>query len=459
MKTTKARASKKRKGHPSSSTTSQSSISEEVSPALTENAPKKKGRPSKNAVAIATKGKEVDDRAEWVNIQPTMLTRSWTRSGKVSRATELHREKADPEDNIGTEGELVAEEDSGPRVEERPSKRQKQNMTTQDNGESSSNPRLIDLTVQTPAIPEKTTAEVNKVKTPKPPKIIKPKKPKKIKPPKGKWRAYCAFRGLDTTGTREDMWERLRDHFRLSGVEYVAGIPEYETRVESELVREIIEREEGNSYDVSGGDVWVFQTRPKLSAEEWIEFFGQYKYRSLGLVFTTPPQFAYSNDDESAFKYQRGTMEGIPYYNLYSGGTWVGTGFAKGTILGRTPLLVKQKVEEICEQVRKTFIGRYIMNERNADEQHVDPAQLPVAKTWTAEEEQRAQVLWNLDDSTKRPSDVSYQFGKIVEESFLASQLLSPPASSTLARFVDRARFIYVDENVCDGGRGDIYVV
>lgn len=292
------------------------------------------------------------------------------------------------------------------------------------------------------------------------------------------------------------MWERLRDHFRLSGVEYVAGIPEYETRVESELVREIIEREEGNSYDVSGGvrneaertrlwrllsleqqfeknislfitenisrsnekDIWVFQTRPKLSAEEWIEFFGQYKYRSLGLVFTTPPQFAYSNDDESAFKYQRGTMEGIPYYNLYSGGTWVGTGFAKGTILGRTPLLVKQKVEEICEQVRKTFIGRYIMNERNADEQH-DPAQLPVAKTWTAEEEQRAQVLWNLDDSTKRPSDVSYQFGKIVEESFLASQLLSPPASSTLARFVDRARFIYVDENVCDGGRGDIYVV
>ncbi|KAJ8071094.1 hypothetical protein OCU04_001437 [Sclerotinia nivalis] len=325
MKFSKARASKKRKGHPSSSTTSQPSNNEELSPVLKENVPKKKGRPSKNAAAIAAKGKGVDDGGESANAQPTMLTRSWTRSGKVARAMEPHREEAGSEEHIGTEGEPVADEESGPG-EERPSKRQKQNVTAQDNGESSSSSRALELPVQTlttpkiektksPISPPKTaTPKVKKVKTPKQPKTIKPKKPKKIKPPKGvrirttyisnpaavfirpieithedmkdfthdllnwslyprtlaarigcperehtdppketlkKWRAYCAFPGLDRAGTREEMWERLREHFRLSGLKYVAGTPEYEAIIESERVRGIIDREEGNSYDVS----------------------------------------------------------------------------------------------------------------------------------------------------------------------------------------------------------------
>ncbi|ESZ96226.1 hypothetical protein SBOR_3384 [Sclerotinia borealis F-4128] len=298
-----------------------------------------------------------------------------------------------------------------------------------------------------------------------------------------KWRAYCAFRGLDPSGTREEMQRRLRDHF--SAFMYDIDTPEFMAKLESVRLRHIIVRETLRNNGVVSWemrneaertrlwgllsaeqqfeknislfitenisrsriqDVWVFESRPKFSETEWVEFLGKPQNSAIGLVFTTSPEPAYPNDGDQNVKYQRGGIEEVLYHKPYLGGTWVGTGFQKGMILGRTSLLVKQKIEEMCEQIRKDIIGKYVESTRNSNEQNVDSAQSSNAETWTTQEERHAQALWNLGDSTKKPSHFSYRFGKVAKEPFSSQQIRSPPVTPTPARFFDHARYTNVEE-------------
>ncbi|KAF7884953.1 hypothetical protein EAF00_010771 [Botryotinia globosa] len=289
-----------------------------------------------------------------------------------------------------------------------------------------------------------------------------------FEPPKEtlkKWRAYCAFRGLDTSGTREEMQERLKDYFEFverteindqDEVNEVNEINENnEPITEAERLREIIEAEKHRPHDPSwriqneaertrlwsllsteqqfeknislfitenitnsqNQDVWVFKTRPKFTVAEWFKFLEQDRSLDIGLMFTTPPESLTLEDKYLEMKYQRGKMVAVPFTKIYWGGTWVATGFEKGMILARTQTLVKQKLEEMCEEVRKSILGRYIADYRNA-------GKLPGTKlfsisntsTWTMKEEQQAQALWNREDADNRSSDLTYQFRKVVKE-------------------------------------------
>ncbi|TGO23269.1 hypothetical protein BPAE_0138g00220 [Botrytis paeoniae] len=285
-----------------------------------------------------------------------------------------------------------------------------------------------------------------------------------FEPPKEtlkKWRAYCAFRGLDTSGTREEMQERLKDYFEFVEVNELTDHDEGDelsendaSITEPERLRDIIEAEKHRSQDPSwriqneaertrlwsllsaeqqfekkislfitenitdsrNRDVWVFKTRPKFTVAEWFKFFEQYRIQDIGLVFTTPPESLTLDDNPVEIKYQRGKMVAVPFSKTYWGGTWVATGFEKGMILARTQTLVKQKLEEICEEVRRKIFGRYITDYRNAGKQLANSSQSSITSTWTVKEEQQAQAIWNREDGNKRTSDLTYQFGKVVKE-------------------------------------------
>ncbi|TGO35394.1 hypothetical protein BHYA_0160g00270 [Botrytis hyacinthi] len=296
-----------------------------------------------------------------------------------------------------------------------------------------------------------------------------------------KWRAYCAFRGLDTSGTREEMQERLKDYFEfnerteLTDQDEVNEINENDEPItEPERLREIIEAEKHRPQDPSwrikneaertrlwsflsteqqfeknislfitenitnskNHDVWVFKARPKFTVAEWFKFFEQHRILNIGLVFTTPPESLTLEDKSLEIKYQRGKMVAVPFTKIYWGGTWVATGFEKGMILARTQTLVRQKLEEMCEEVRKCILGRYITDYRNAGKlpgkwywymyaiipspeitlQAANSSQSSITSTWTVKEEQQAQALWIREDANKRSSDLTYQFGKVVKE-------------------------------------------
>ncbi|TGO16812.1 hypothetical protein BTUL_0024g00840 [Botrytis tulipae] len=273
-----------------------------------------------------------------------------------------------------------------------------------------------------------------------------------------KWRAYCAFRGLNTSGTREEMQERLKDYFEfveLDDNDEGDEISENDEPItEPERLREIIEAEKHRPHDPSwriqneaertrlwsllsteqqfeknislfitenitnskNHDVWVFKTRPKFTVAEWFKFFEQHRSLDIGLVFTTPPESPTIEDKSLEMKYQRGKMVAVPFTKIYWGGTWVATGFEKGMILARTQTLVKQKLEEMCEEVRKGIVGRYITDYRNAGKLPANSSQSSSTSTWTVKEEQQAQALWNREDANKRSSDLTYQFGKVVKE-------------------------------------------
>ncbi|KAF5876114.1 uncharacterized protein Bfra_002514 [Botrytis fragariae] len=254
-----------------------------------------------------------------------------------------------------------------------------------------------------------------------------------FEPPKEKlkkWRAYCAFRGLDTSGTREEMQERLKDYFEF--VELVDNdegdeLNENDEPVtEPERLRKIIEAEKHRPQDPSwriqneaektrlwsllsteqqfeknislfitenitnsrNHDVCVFKTRPKFTVAEWFKFFERYRILDIGLVFTTLPESLTLGDESVEIKYQRGEMVAVPFSKIYWGGTWVATGFEKGMILARTQALAKQKLEEMCDEVRKGIIGRNITDYRNAGKQLANSSQSSIASTWTVKEEQ-----------------------------------------------------------------------
>ncbi|TGO62614.1 hypothetical protein BCON_0018g00070 [Botryotinia convoluta] len=296
-----------------------------------------------------------------------------------------------------------------------------------------------------------------------------------FEPPKKtlkKWRAYCAFRGLDTSGTREEMQERLKNY--LEFVELVDNdegdeLSENDEPVtEPERLRKIIEAEKHRPQEPSwriqneaektrlwsllsteqqfeknislfitenitnsrNHDMWLFKTRPKFTVAEWFKFFEQYRIQDIGLVFTTPPESLTLEDKSFEMKYQRGTMVAVPFSKIYWGGTWVATGFEKGMILARTQILVKQKLEEMCEEVRKSILGRYITDYRNAGKQLANSSQSSITSTWTVKEEQQAQALWNREDANKITSDLTYQFGKVVKEKVSSSQIVSSPKTS-----------------------------
>lgn len=305
-----------------------------------------------------------------------------------------------------------------------------------------------------------------------------------FEPPKEtlkKWRAYCVFRGLDTSGTREEMQERLKDYFEfverteLTDQDGVVEINKNDELItEPERLRGIIEAEKYRPQDSSwriqneaertrlwsllsteqqfeknislfitqnitnskNHDVWVFKTRPKFTVAEWFKFFEQHRTQNIGLVFTTPPESLVLENKPLEIKYQRGKMVAVPFTKIYWGGTWVATGFEKEMILARTQTLVKQKLEEMCEEVRKSILGGYIAEYRNAGklpgkwhcyiyaiipspeitQEAANSSQSSNTSTWTVKEEQQAQVLWNREDANKRSSDLTYQFGKVVKE-------------------------------------------
>ncbi|KAF7942743.1 uncharacterized protein EAE97_006197 [Botrytis byssoidea] len=285
-----------------------------------------------------------------------------------------------------------------------------------------------------------------------------------FEPPKEtlkKWRAYCAFRGLNTSGTREEMQERLKDYFEfVERIEITDQDEVNETNendepiTEPERLREIIEAERHRPHDPSwriqneaertrlwsllsteqqfeknislfitenitnskNHDVWVFKTRPKFTVAEWFKFFEQHRSLDIGLAFTIPPESLTSEDKSLEMKYQRGKMVVVPFTKIYWGGTWVATGFEKGMVLARTQTLVKQKLEEMCEEIRKRILGRYITDYRNAVTLPANSSRSSNTSTWTVKEEQQAQALWNIEDANKKSSDLTYQFGKVVKE-------------------------------------------
>ncbi|KAF7933504.1 hypothetical protein BELL_0527g00050 [Botrytis elliptica] len=247
-----------------------------------------------------------------------------------------------------------------------------------------------------------------------------------------KWRAYCAFRGLDTCGTRNEMQERLKAYFesvertelteqderdeisekdeaitepeRLRGTieeeRYRPRDPSWRIQNEAERTRlwSLLSTEQQFEKNVSlfitenitnskDHDVWVFNTRPKFTVAEWFNFFEKNRILDIGLVFTTPPESLLIEDKSLEMKYQRGKMT-----------------------------LVRQKLEEMCEEVRKIILGRYITDFRNAGKISANSSQSPITSTWTAKEVEQAQALWNREDANKRSSDLTYQFGKVVKE-------------------------------------------
>ncbi|KAF7880640.1 uncharacterized protein EAF02_007486 [Botrytis sinoallii] len=217
-----------------------------------------------------------------------------------------------------------------------------------------------------------------------------------------KWRAYCAFRGLDICGTRNEMQERLKAYFevvertelteqderdeicendepitepeRLKGIieeeRYRPHDPSWRIQNEAERTRlwSLLSTEQQFEKNVSlfitenitnskNHDVWVFKTRPKFTVAEWFNFFEKNRILDIGLVFTTPPESLLIEDKSLEMKYQRGKMVAVPFSKIYWGGTWVATGFEKGMILARTQILVKQKLDEMCEEIRKSILG------------------------------------------------------------------------------------------------------
>ncbi|KAF7899119.1 uncharacterized protein EAF01_008332 [Botrytis porri] len=297
-----------------------------------------------------------------------------------------------------------------------------------------------------------------------------------FEPPKKtlkKWRAYCAFRGLDTSGTREEMQERVKDYFGFVGfTEHDEGDENSdndESIAESERLREIIEAENHrprdpfwriqneaertrlwsilstdqqfesnislfiteNITDSRNHDVWVFKTRPKFNVAEWFKFFEQYRAQDIGLVFTTPPNslpLENKEDKPPEIKYQRGKMVAVPFSKTHWGGAWVATGFEKGMILAGTQILVKRKLEQMCEEVRRGIIGRYIIDSRSAGKLTANSSQSSIASTWIVKEQQQAQALWNREDADNRTSDLTYQYGKVVKENVSSTQIVSSPA-------------------------------
>ncbi|KAI9647418.1 hypothetical protein NHQ30_003803 [Ciborinia camelliae] len=463
MNATKSCTPKKGQKQSSDWTASQQSNNEKLTAGPITDAPKTKGRPRKDddAAASVTKEKGVDNGGKTTNVKSATAIRRWTQIGKSTKASISYKEQSGSEEepplkrqkqNNATQHEI--ESSSSPQ----PSLLPVQARTTL-------NPQTItpkEKQVKTPQTPQK-------AKKDKPPKgvyirtkyisnpaavfihpievvhkdmkdftwngegelvyqgeadkesgllkwtlghriIAKPGYPERelTDPPKEtlkKWRAYCAFRGLDPTGTREEMQQRLRVYF--DSAVYARDTPKYEAKMESERVRKIIDtvKRQRKSFDVSwkmrneaertrlwgllsaeeqfeknislfitenisgsrSQDVWFFKTRPKLSAEVWTKFFEEEKYPDIGLVFTTYPQSADSDDKAFDIKYQRGKLEQALYLKPYLGGTWVGTGFEEGMILGRTQELVKQIIEEKCEQIRKSIIGRYVKHVGNAN--------------------------------------------------------------------------------------------
>lgn len=163
----------------------------------------------------------------------------------------------------------------------------------------------------------------------------------------------------------------------------------------------------------------------------------------------------------------------------------MGSGFEKGTIFGKTRALVKQKVEEICEQIEDDIISRYVQRIGSAftgktgkyflhrsfisiltiaiDEPRQQPfsslsrdavPQSHSPEDWTEEDKRSARAAWDLDEAKKRPLKLelyNYRLGKfcsMIEASprrnLMGQVYRSDPAQDYS---IDDGRYTYTDKN------------
>ncbi|KAF7899124.1 uncharacterized protein EAF01_008337 [Botrytis porri] len=157
----------------------------------------------------------------------------------------------------------------------------------------------------------------------------------------------------------------------------------------------------------------------------------------IGFIFTTYPQFP--DGRPAVTRFQRGIIDGVSWLSdeatsdfkdhQFLGGTWAGSGFEKG--IRRTRALVKQRVEEMCEQIEYDIIKGYVEKIRNSETEESDilsrhsPAlsddttsSSQSGKDWTEKEERIAQAAcaWDYDESKKRRLDFetyTYRLGEL----------------------------------------------
>lgn len=225
-----------------------------------------------------------------------------------------------------------------------------------------------------------------------------------------KWRAYCAFRKLDTSGKPAEMQERLRDYIKAKEAQmysesssssegitvHLVRVPqvstsqrEWQQRNEAERAKlwEALPIEQRLQTDIlrvlketvlaenPAQDVWIFKICPEFPTKKWLEVLEALGCSDIGFIFTTYPQLP--GGRPAVTRYQRGIIDGISWLSdegtsdfkdfKFLGGTWAGSGFEKGIIFGRTRTLVKQKVEEICEQIKYDIIKGYVEKIRNSE--------------------------------------------------------------------------------------------
>ncbi|TGO33214.1 hypothetical protein BHYA_0260g00160 [Botrytis hyacinthi] len=264
-----------------------------------------------------------------------------------------------------------------------------------------------------------------------------------------KWRAYCAFRKLDTSGKPAEMQERLRDYIKTKEAQmysesssssegitvHLVRVPqvstcqrEWQQHNEAERTKlwEALPIEQRLQTDILRilketvlaknpvQDVWNFKICPKFPTKKWLEVSEALGCSGISFIFTTYPQLP--GGRPAVTIYQRGMIDGISWLSdegtsdfkdfKFLGGTWAGSGFEKGIIFGRTRALVKQKVEEMCEQIRYDIIKGYVGKIRNSEiegsdilSQRHSPAlsddttsSSQSGKNWTKEEERIAQA-------------------------------------------------------------------
>ncbi|KAF7940295.1 uncharacterized protein EAE98_000422 [Botrytis deweyae] len=306
-----------------------------------------------------------------------------------------------------------------------------------------------------------------------------------------KWRAYCAFRKLDTSGKAAEMQERLRDYIKAKEAQvysesssssegfvvHLVMAPqvstsqrEWQQRNEAEKTKlwEALPIEQRLQADILGvlketvlaknpvQDVWNFKICLKVPTKKWLEVSEALECSDIGFIFTTYPQLPDGRPADTI--YQRGIIDGVPWLSdeasdlkdrKFLGGTWAGSGFEKGIIFGRTRALVKQKVEEMCEQIEyeifKGYVkkirdsereGRDIPPQRHSPALSDDTTSSQSEEDWTEEEEEIAQAAWDYDESKKRTLNLdtyTYRLGE------LCSFMVKDP-------FVDDGQYTYYSD-------------
>ena len=257
------------------------------------------------------------------------------------------------------------------------------------------------------------------------------------------WRALCAFRELDPKGTIPDMQERVRewvqaekdgrqckryvvvkrlnialraelekvDKPRATANRILRGEGTFQwtpSSAEERFSRDCLHFLKHEAFADGGSAVYTFKVRPQLTRENLdvlirlscgVERYSDYD-RNWGLYKTgaykpdangfclifTEPQPEESQYSRGAFDKSLGwpviNHENIGRIPNICGKTWVGAGFAKGVIIGRTQASVMQKIRDICDKVEMERFKSYMEKEKSilkteqmiphmADENHI----------------------------------------------------------------------------------------